>query len=864
MTVPNGSRPTSSLSIPATQNTSPVYEHNCLYTYDIRRKNVKRWQDGLLRFHTFNKRIMLYDLPRNFIGDTHWQESDAVEDGDEVILEKAGVLVQVCEKIATNEADLTGLWDHRREKEKRVSAGTPGNARLGQGTLTPRNPNALPKTPRPLTGRAQLPTKSPFEERQARLQLPLEPSDDRLREEGRPSKRPRNDENHIPLWQVLRSSRPAQHRSAQLKAPHGQAQDSEVRDGNSSRNSGASLLAQKLLAARRKQGTLRVADVVDLTASSSPDGGNVIETTAQRPKKSTPADSAHNRGREGVPARNGWFAMPGNESANHRSTESATNMPMDIDKAAVDSLRATSGKNHLRGKQNEPLLGDSEQTKRVAKPLKQRQSNSLFDSAKPNMPVARSRQKSPPVGNKNHLPTVEDPVKDKAAAANHRSSAERPAKSNDEDRKERTLRVITRPERKKLSCLENLSLPATNITSTSKEKDSKCHENQAESRNLNGLNAQQNREPAAGDVITVDSSPAFETQEEKRAEANARRKALDRSDNLGCRVHRPVTTSGRSLPPHARLDAEFLAQAAVSAKHTERAAQERAQGRNLLGQSGSRLNGKHDRPPSRARVSTLGAGAVDNVSGETSVTRGERAAHDDCVLTEQESLNYHDSDGEAFQEISRPSDINSSRSHGQFTDSPRRRLPSTKATTGSKLQSVDAQSHDAQTSHITNLNSHPKSAKRKASDPNPKPRLMQSLRRSATVAGPSNTSIKQQNPITTTVTTAEKTNTKSYASTLAPRPDKGAASRQTEPQSESDSTNESKEETGPWTIEAFDLFGDDVFKAREAKTGQKVAWLEKYISDSVATGADEGRENGKVNREAGGGFETAARVLAMA
>jgi hypothetical protein len=61
---------TPSLSIPPSQNTAPVLEFNCLYTHDIRRKQ-KRWQDGFLRFHTFNKRVMVYDVPRNFIGDMH-------------------------------------------------------------------------------------------------------------------------------------------------------------------------------------------------------------------------------------------------------------------------------------------------------------------------------------------------------------------------------------------------------------------------------------------------------------------------------------------------------------------------------------------------------------------------------------------------------------------------------------------------------------------------------------------------------------------------------------------------------------------------------------------------------------------------
>ena len=88
--------PRASLSIPSTQNTAPVLEFRCLYTHDLRRK-LKRWQDGFLRFHTFNRRIMVYDVPRNFVGDTHWREKTELADGDELELETGGVLVQVGE-----------------------------------------------------------------------------------------------------------------------------------------------------------------------------------------------------------------------------------------------------------------------------------------------------------------------------------------------------------------------------------------------------------------------------------------------------------------------------------------------------------------------------------------------------------------------------------------------------------------------------------------------------------------------------------------------------------------------------------------------------------------------------------------------
>ncbi|KAA8641811.1 DNA helicase ZGRF1-like domain-containing protein [Aspergillus tanneri] len=96
--------PPLNLNVPVTQNTAPVIKFRCLYTYDLRRK-AKRWQDGYLRFHTFNKRVMAYDTTGNFIGDLHWRQDESVQDGDELELDR-GVLIQVCESVEKTETDL--------------------------------------------------------------------------------------------------------------------------------------------------------------------------------------------------------------------------------------------------------------------------------------------------------------------------------------------------------------------------------------------------------------------------------------------------------------------------------------------------------------------------------------------------------------------------------------------------------------------------------------------------------------------------------------------------------------------------------------------------------------------------------------
>ncbi|WPH03019.1 Hypothetical protein R9X50_00589300 [Acrodontium crateriforme] len=173
-------RGTPALSVPPTQNTAPVLEFNCLYTHDLRRKQ-KRWQDGFLRYHTFNKRIMVYDVPRNFVGDLHWKEEQPLQEGDEVILDKGGALVQVADSIGTTETDLSELLASAKKAPAKNDSSPlrsmlPPN-RKPTGASRSRLPhskhtslNALLGTPRGPLGKATLPVRSPFEQRHTELE----------------------------------------------------------------------------------------------------------------------------------------------------------------------------------------------------------------------------------------------------------------------------------------------------------------------------------------------------------------------------------------------------------------------------------------------------------------------------------------------------------------------------------------------------------------------------------------------------------------------------------------------------------------------------------------------------------------------
>ncbi|KAI2812334.1 hypothetical protein CBS115989_10542 [Aspergillus niger] len=142
-------RSTPSMNVPATQNTAPVIRFRCLYTYDMRRK-AKRWQDGFLRYHTFNKRVMVYDVAGNFVGDHHWRQDEGIQDGDELKLDN-GALIEVCEPVEKTETDLSGLYSNKRKGQGSPSqrpGGTPTPTTVVYNSSTPARPS-LPSQQKP-------------------------------------------------------------------------------------------------------------------------------------------------------------------------------------------------------------------------------------------------------------------------------------------------------------------------------------------------------------------------------------------------------------------------------------------------------------------------------------------------------------------------------------------------------------------------------------------------------------------------------------------------------------------------------------------------------------------------------------------
>ena len=152
---------------------SVVHEHICLFTHDLKRK-TKRWQDGRLKFHLFNRRIVVVDDRGGNVGDAHFTAamsgtgSDMVEEGDEFSLDRGGAIVQVCERMGSREVDLEAGVDRRaREVEKRrreAAAKAPTASAQSNGPARPLNSIVTPAR----TGRAVVAKESPFEQRMRR------------------------------------------------------------------------------------------------------------------------------------------------------------------------------------------------------------------------------------------------------------------------------------------------------------------------------------------------------------------------------------------------------------------------------------------------------------------------------------------------------------------------------------------------------------------------------------------------------------------------------------------------------------------------------------------------------------------------
>jgi len=165
---------------PVTPKTATVLDFRCLFTHDLKRKR-KRWQDGRLTFHTFNQRVMVYDQDGNFIGDTHWRGADAIYDGDEMQLDRGGVIVQVSELMGKKEQDLSEIFAKRTrpvaqapEARTLVFENDPAHDSTPLSRSRGSSLQKILSTPGRQLGRAVISAISPFEKRQALQREPIQ------------------------------------------------------------------------------------------------------------------------------------------------------------------------------------------------------------------------------------------------------------------------------------------------------------------------------------------------------------------------------------------------------------------------------------------------------------------------------------------------------------------------------------------------------------------------------------------------------------------------------------------------------------------------------------------------------------------
>lgn len=149
---------------------------------------------------------MAYDDRGNFIGDMHWRSDWDFDAGEEIQLERGGIIVQVSEFVGQQTQDLSELVDKRvqereqraREKEQRGTSSPASRAplqtsahrreaevRSGQPQIRHKPLTALIGTPTGHHGRAVVPSDSPFAQRRKAGDTATD------EDASRPTKRPR-------------------------------------------------------------------------------------------------------------------------------------------------------------------------------------------------------------------------------------------------------------------------------------------------------------------------------------------------------------------------------------------------------------------------------------------------------------------------------------------------------------------------------------------------------------------------------------------------------------------------------------------------------------------------------------------------
>lgn len=329
-------RPFSSTSLTAapTQNTAPVHEFRCLYTRDLYKKS-KKWHDGSLRFHTFNRRVMVYDDAKNYIADLHYTKEDEFGEGLELQLDR-GVLVEVGERLGETETDLAPILDRPRSEKAQSPRRPPVS--LGsrpQSTGLSQRPKSLLEVLGP-SQRRRVQYKSPYEQRHGFAQdASAEPPEKRHKTSSDKENSSNGTRQPVPrsgpgLPQPLQPSKPVSQLNRRREPP---IEAENFLDLSSDEDPKRSLSTVARLTTKPAQNVKEVSEKHRLTSGFS------------HPKPTKPATS---KGREGQPGQDRNTAIGKQPSPSHSSRKRATKAPPASIRPLTARLRLSEPKPRLK------------------------------------------------------------------------------------------------------------------------------------------------------------------------------------------------------------------------------------------------------------------------------------------------------------------------------------------------------------------------------------------------------------------------------------------------------------------------------------------------------------------------------------
>lgn len=158
---------TSSSQLPPS---APVLEFRCMFTHDMFKKQ-KKWHDGSVKYHTFNKKVMVYDESRNLVGGLHYQQPEEFGEGLEIKLDRP-ILVQVEDQLGESTTDLTPLISRSGNSNASGNNNQPPRSVISRtqglnSQIKPKSIKELLASSQGVIGRSRLPLQSPYEQRHA-------------------------------------------------------------------------------------------------------------------------------------------------------------------------------------------------------------------------------------------------------------------------------------------------------------------------------------------------------------------------------------------------------------------------------------------------------------------------------------------------------------------------------------------------------------------------------------------------------------------------------------------------------------------------------------------------------------------------